>query len=52
MERMAASGDWRANFNAINFWLFRKDDGLEWLDAMLELYTEVQLVALHLTTNP
>ncbi len=51
-QRMAASGDWRANFNAINFWLFRKDDGLEWLDAMLELYTEVQLGGFASTTNP
>ncbi|MFZ4828605.1 MAG: TolB family protein [Phototrophicaceae bacterium] len=51
-ERMSASSDWRANFNAINFWLFRKDDGLEWLDAMLELYTESQLGGFVPTPNP
>lgn len=50
--RMPASSDWRANFNAINFWLFRKDDGLEWLEAMLELYTEAQLGGFVPTPNP
>lgn len=48
---MPASSDWRANFNAINFWLFRKDDGLEWLEAMLELYTEAQLGGFVPTPN-
>jgi TolB protein len=41
--RVPAGSDWRANFNSTNYWLFRKTDGLEWLDAMRELYTEGQL---------
>jgi TolB protein len=42
-ERVPAGNDWRANFNSINFWLFQKRDGLQWYDAMRELYTEGQL---------
>ncbi len=42
-ERVPAANDWRANFNSINYWLFQKRDGLQWYDAMRELYTEGQL---------
>jgi TolB protein len=42
-ERVPAGSDWRANFNSINYWLFQKRDGLQWYDAMRELYTEGQL---------
>lgn len=38
-----ATSDWRANSNGINYWMFYKPDGLTWLDAMRELYTDDQL---------
>jgi len=43
-ERVAAGSDWVANERARNFWLFIKDDNLSWCAAMLQLYTEGQLV--------
>lgn len=42
-ERVPATSDWRGNYNGTNFWLFRKHDGLTWLEAMREIYTEGQL---------
>lgn len=42
-QRAAAGSDWRANFNSTNYWLFQKREGLDWYDAMRELYTEPQL---------
>ncbi|NDJ62938.1 MAG: hypothetical protein GYB67_17595 [Chloroflexi bacterium] len=42
-QRMPAGRDWRANANSINYWLFRKPDGLDWYNAMRELYTEGQM---------
>lgn len=47
-----ASGDWRLNFNAINYWMFYKPDGLSWLDAMRELWTEDQLGGFAPTRTP
>ncbi|MCB9453654.1 MAG: PD40 domain-containing protein [Anaerolineaceae bacterium] len=41
--RVAAGVDWRANINAVNYWLFIKPEGESWLTAMLELYQESQL---------
>jgi hypothetical protein len=41
--RVAAGSDWRANFNAVNYWMFTKADGLSWFDAMRELYTLGQM---------
>ncbi|NWG15610.1 MAG: TolB family protein [Chloroflexi bacterium] len=41
--RVPAGNDWRANINSVNYWLFRKTDGLAWYDAMRELYTVGQL---------
>lgn len=41
--RMPAGNDWRANFNSVNYWLFNQPDGLDWYNAMLELYTVGQL---------
>lgn len=51
-ERMPAGTDWRANFNARNFWMFRKTDGLTWFEAMRELYTESQLGGWVPTATP
>jgi TolB protein len=42
-ERLSAGTDWRANFNATNYWMFVKDEGLTWLEAMRELYTVGEL---------
>ena len=47
-----AGGDWRLNFNAINYWMFYKPDGLSWLDAMRELWTEDQLGGFAPTRTP
>jgi len=38
-----AGSDWRANANTRFFWMFYKPDGLDWLDAMLEIYLSSQL---------
>lgn len=42
-SRVPAGTDWRANANSINYWLFRKTDGLSWYDAMLEIYPPGQI---------
>ncbi len=47
-----AGSDWRLNFNAMNYWLFYKSDGLSWLDAMLEIWTRDQLGAFAPTPTP
>ncbi len=47
-----AGSDWRLNFNAINYWMFYKPDGLSWLDAMRELWTEDQLGGFLPTRTP
>ena len=41
--RVPAGGDWRANFNSTNYWMFTKPDGLTWYDAMRELYAVSQM---------
>ena len=51
-ERMPAGSDWRANFNARNFWMFRKTDSLTWYEAMRELYTDSQLGGWAPTPTP
>lgn len=43
-ERTAAGTDWVANERARNFWLYINDDNLTWCEAMLQLYSEGQLV--------
>jgi TolB protein len=43
-DRAPAGFDWRANSNSINYWLFRKTDGLSWFDAMREIYPEGMLL--------
>jgi len=48
----AAGGDWRLNFNAINYWMFYKPEGMSWLDAMRELWTEDQLGGFAPTRTP
>jgi TolB protein len=42
-ERLAAASDWRANSNARNYWMFVKDDDLEWYEAMQEIYPDGQI---------
>ncbi len=49
---LPAGSDWRLNFNAMNYWLFYKPDGLVWLDAMLEIWTRDQLGAFAPTPTP
>lgn len=51
-SRMPAGTDWRANANVRHFWMFRKTDGLEWYDAMREIYAESQLGAWVPTPTP
>lgn len=43
-ERVAAGSDWIANERARNYWLFINSGDLTWCQAMLQLYTEGQLV--------
>lgn len=42
-ERAAAGPDWRSNFPGIRYWEFYRQDGLQWNQAMLELYTQFQI---------
>lgn len=51
-ERIPAGTDWRANFNATNYWIFTKPDGLSWFDAMRELYTLGQMGGFAPTAVP
>ncbi|MBZ0274881.1 MAG: DPP IV N-terminal domain-containing protein, partial [Anaerolineae bacterium] len=51
-SRVPAGTDWRANINSVNYWLFVRADGLNWLDAMRELYTEGQLSGFVPTATP
>jgi TolB protein len=43
-ERVAASSDWRANTRGRNYWLFINDGGLTWCQAMLQQYSEGELI--------
>ncbi|MEO1288213.1 MAG: hypothetical protein AAFV93_10625, partial [Chloroflexota bacterium] len=49
-ERQPAGGDWIANQRARNFWLYINADGLDWCDAMLQLYSEGELVNYECTS--
>lgn len=51
-SRAAAGTDWRANINAINYWLFQKTGGLDWYAAMRELYKDSQLGGFAATATP
>jgi TolB protein len=51
-EHVAAGTDWRANFNATNYWMFIKPEGLDWFDAMRELYTLGQMGGFAPTAVP
>lgn len=51
-ERVPAGSDWRANSNSINYWLFRKTDGLSWYSAMREIWTEGSLINFAPTPTP
>jgi TolB protein len=50
--RAAAGGDWRANANSMNYWLFEKTEGLDWYLAMRQLYTDAQLGGFAPTAVP
>jgi hypothetical protein len=47
-----AGTDWRANFNATNYWMFINDSGLSWLEAMREVYTTGELGGFVPTPSP
>jgi TolB protein len=51
-ERVPAGSDWRRNSNTINFWSFRKTDGLDWYSAMREIYAPGPLVNFAPTAAP
>lgn len=51
-QPIPAGTDWRANFNATNYWMFIKPEGLTWFDAMRELYTLGQLGGFAPTAVP
>ncbi len=51
-DSVPAGTDWRANFNATNYWMYIKTDGLAWFDAMRELYTLGQLGGFAPTAVP
>jgi TolB protein len=51
-DRLPAGNDWRANFNSVNYWLFRKPDGLNWFTAMREQYGEGELINYSPTAAP
>ena len=48
----AAGSDWRANANSINYWLFRKPEGMTWYQGMTEIYRESQLGGFVPTATP
>jgi len=51
-EWTPAGNDWRANANTINYWMFRKTEGLDWYNAMLEIYNVSQLGGFAATPTP
>ncbi len=51
-ERQPADRTWRYNFGGVLFWMFVKDDGLTWEQAMLELYTQDELNAFLAEPTP
>jgi TolB protein len=51
-QRLPAGSDWRANINAVNYWLFYKPQGMTWAQAMRELYSEGALINFLPTPTP
>lgn len=49
---MPAGSTWRANLNAANYWMFFKPEGLDWLNAMREIYFDSQLGGFVPTSTP
>jgi TolB protein len=43
--RIPSERDWRRSFTSLLYWEFNKREGLSWNEAMLELYTQDQIVA-------
>jgi TolB protein len=50
--RIPAGGEWRANINAVNYWLFYKPEGRDWYSAMRELYSDGALINFAPTAAP
>ncbi len=50
--RSPTGNDWRANYNAVNYWLFLKTEDLSWYQAMRELYTDSELGGFAATATP
>jgi TolB protein len=48
--RTPSHSSWRSNWPGVLFWQYEKHDGLEWQDAMLEVYPEEEL--LHAFSTP
>jgi TolB protein len=51
-DRLPAASDWRNNFNARNYWMLVKNEGLTWYEAMRQIYTEPQLGNFVPTATP
>jgi TolB protein len=51
-EWIPSGSDWRANVNSINYWMFIKPDGLNWVEAMRELYSEGGMGGFYPTPTP
>lgn len=51
-ERRSAGSDWRANSETIYYWQFIKSEGLDWYQAMLEMYLSSQLGGFNPTPTP
>jgi len=41
--RVPSDSSWRYNWAGVLFWQYEKRDGLDWLDAMLEIYPEEEV---------
>lgn len=51
-EQRPAGSDWRANSETIYYWQFIKPEGLDWYEAMLEMYLPSQLGGFNPTATP
>ncbi|NDJ51668.1 MAG: hypothetical protein GYB68_01125 [Chloroflexi bacterium] len=47
-----SNSSWRSNWAAILYWQYQKDDGLEWWQAMREIYEEPALELAFFTPTP
>lgn len=51
-ERAPSHSTWRSNWPGVLFWQYEKHDGLNWWDAMLEVYPEEELLRAFSTPVP